>query len=135
MPLADHSTPGLLTVSPGLLTVSSLPRFGSTPAGKAAGVVLYTVYSILYTVYFILYTVYCILYTVYCKWKEINNEVRKRLFWGGDVCVCVCVVIPFILDVRLVDAPPAGVTQEECHTGFIHLPFAVLALLFTPRRI
>ena len=29
MPLADHSTPGLLTVS-------SLPRFGSTPAGKAA---------------------------------------------------------------------------------------------------
>ena len=32
------------------------------------------------------------------------------------VCVCVCVVIPFILDVRLVDAP-AGVTQEEDHTG------------------
>ena len=36
-PLADHGTPGLLAVSPGLLTVSSLPRFGSTPAGKAAG--------------------------------------------------------------------------------------------------
>ena len=36
-PLADHSTSGLLTVSPGLLTVSSLPWFGSTPAGKAAG--------------------------------------------------------------------------------------------------
>ena len=33
------------------------------------------------------------------------------------VCVCVCVVIPFILDVRLV----AGVTQKECHTGFLHL--------------
>ena len=49
--------------------------------------------------------------------------------------MCVCVVIPFILDVRLVDAPPAGVTQEECHTGFIHLPFAVLFLLFTARRI
>ena len=49
----------------------------------------------------------------------------------------VCVVIPFILDVRLVDAPPAGVTQEECHilVGFIHLPFAVLALIFTARRI
>ena len=30
MPLADHSTSGLLTFS-------SLPRFGSTPAGKAAG--------------------------------------------------------------------------------------------------
>ena len=34
--------------------------------------------------------------------------------------MCVCVVIPFILDVRLVDAP-AGVTQEEGHTGFLHL--------------
>ena len=31
MLLADHSTPGLLTVS-------SPPWFGSTPAGKAAGV-------------------------------------------------------------------------------------------------
>ena len=27
--------------------------------------------------------------------------------------VCVCVVIPFILDIRLVDAP-AGVTQYVC---------------------
>ena len=33
----------------------------------------------------------------------------------------VCVVIPFILDVGLVDVP-AGVTQEEGGTGFlIHL--------------
>ena len=31
------------------------------------------------------------------------------------MCV-VFVVIPFILDVRHVDVP-AGVTQEECHTG------------------
>ena len=50
------------------------------------------------------------------------------------VCVCVCVIILFILDVRLVDAP-AGVTQEEGHKGFIHLPFAVLALVFIARRI
>ena len=53
------------------------------------------------------------------------------------VCVCVihCVVIPFILDVRLVDVP-AGVTQKEGHTGFIiHLPSAVLALTFLARRI
>ena len=35
-----------------------------------------------------------------------------------DILLCVCVVIPFILDVRLVGAP-AGVTQEEGHTGFI----------------
>ena len=48
--------------------------------------------------------------------------------------MCVCVVIPFILDVRLVDAP-AGVTQEEGHTGFFHLPSAVLALIFLARRI
>ena len=44
--------------------------------------------------------------------------------------MCVCVVIPFILDV------PAGVTQEEGHTGFlIHLLSAVLALIFLARRI
>ena len=47
---------------------------------------------------------------------------------------CVCVVIPFILDVRLVDAP-VGVTQEEGHTGFPHLPSAVLASIFLARRI
>ena len=48
--------------------------------------------------------------------------------------MCVCVVIPFILDVRLVDVP-AGVTQKEGHTGFIHLPSAVLALFFIARKI
>ena len=47
----------------------------------------------------------------------------------------VCVVIPFILNVRFVDVP-AGVTQKEGHTGFlIHLPSAVLALIFLARRI
>ena len=48
--------------------------------------------------------------------------------------MCVCVVIPFILDVRLVDVPD-GVTQEEGHTGFLLLPSAVLALIFLARRI
>ena len=49
--------------------------------------------------------------------------------------MCVCVVIPFILGVRLVDVP-AGVTQEEGHTGFlVHLPSAVLALTSIARRI
>ena len=46
----------------------------------------------------------------------------------------LCVVIPFILDVRLVDVP-AGVTQEEGHTGFLHLPSAVLALIVFAKRI
>ena len=30
---------------------------------------------------------------------------------------------------------PAGVTQEEGHTGILHLPSAVLALIFHARRI
>ena len=49
------------------------------------------------------------------------------------VCVCVCVVIPFILDVKFVDAP-AGVTQGEGHTGFLHLPPAMLALIFSREK-
>ena len=30
---------------------------------------------------------------------------------------------------------PARVTQEEGHTGFLHLPSAMLALIFLARRI
>ena len=48
--------------------------------------------------------------------------------------VIVTVVIPFILDVRLVDEP-VGVIQEEGHTGFLHLPAAVLCLTFIARRV
>ena len=52
-----------------------------------------------------------------------------------DLLSCsVCVVMPFILDVRFVDVP-AGVTQEESQTGFLHLPSAVLALIFLARWI
>ena len=51
----------------------------------------------------------------------------------GDACVCV--FFPFVLDSRLVDVP-AGVTQEEGHTGFlIHLPSAVLASIRLARKI
>ena len=49
----------------------------------------------------------------------------------SEVCV---VAVPFILDVRLVDAP-AGVAQEEGHRGSLHLPSAVLALIFIARRL
>ena len=61
---------------------------------------------------------------------------RLSTYGGGALSyVCVCVLIPFIQDVRLVDVP-AGVTQEEGHTGFlIHLPSAVLTLTFLARRI
>ena len=48
--------------------------------------------------------------------------------------MCVSIVIPYILDVRLVDIP-AGVIQEEGHTGFLHLPSAVPAFNFLARRI
>ena len=48
--------------------------------------------------------------------------------------VCVCAVIPFILNVRSVDVP-AGLIQEEGCTGFLHLPSAVLAFIFLARRI
>ena len=48
--------------------------------------------------------------------------------------LCVCVVIPFILDVRHVDAP-TGATQEEDYTGFLHLPCAVLTLILIAIRI
>ena len=43
------------------------------------------------------------------------------------------VVIPLILE--FVDVLPAGVTQEEGHRGFLHLPSAMLALIFLARRI
>ena len=47
----------------------------------------------------------------------------------------LCVVIPFIVDVRLLVDVAAGVTQGEGHTGFLHLPSAVLALIFLARKI
>ena len=72
-------------------------------------------------------------------WHSIDRQSARAT---STVYVCVmtihtysaCVVILFILDVRLVDAP-AGVTQKEGHTRFLHLPSAVLALIFIARRI
>ena len=54
---------------------------------------------------------------------------------SDQTCVCVCVFFPFIWTSSLLNVP-AGVTQEEGHTGFlIHLPSTVLALIFPERRI
>ena len=70
-----------------------------------------------------------------------GNTHRLNIFFNTDknrlayYVYGVCVVIPFILEVRFVDVIPAGVTQEEGHTGFPHLPSAVLALVFLARRI
>ena len=61
-------------------------------------------------------------------------SIRTYLvLFRSTVCVCVLVIL-FILDVRFVDVP-AGVTQEEGHTGFLHHPSAVLAFIFLARKI
>ena len=60
---------------------------------------------------------------------EKNGAILR--FCGA---LCVCVAIPFILDVRFVDVP-AGVIQEGGQTGFLHLFSAVLAFIFLARWI
>ena len=65
------------------------------------------------------------------KWTPRRGKRGKN---PVSVCMCVCVVIPSILDVTFVDVP-AGVTQEEGHTGFlIHRPSAVRALKFFSQK-
>ena len=63
-----------------------------------------------------------------------TTEGVRFFFVFFFVCVCVCVFSshPFWTSMDV----PAGVTQEEGHTGFlIHLPSAVRALIFVARRI
>ena len=64
-----------------------------------------------------------------------QGSFKRVLPW--QVTMCVCVVFsshPFWTSSSL--DVPAGVTQEEGHTGFlIHLPSAVRALIFVARRI
>ena len=45
--------------------------------------------------------------------------------------VCVCVFFPFILDIKFVGRIPAGVTQEDRHTGF---PFCGACLNFSREK-
>ena len=53
-----------------------------------------------------------------------------------SLCVCVCVFSSHSFWTSSSLDVPAGVTQEEGHTGFlIHLPSAVRALIFVARRI
>ena len=62
---------------------------------------------------------------------------RATLIMQSAICsMCVCVFVPFILDIKFVGYTSTGVTQEEGHTGFlIHLLSAVRALIFLARRI
>ena len=65
------------------------------------------------------------------KEKEAAPQDRRCLYVD---CVCVFSSHPFWTSSSL--DVPAGVTQEEGHTGFlIHLPSAVRALIFVARRI
>ena len=82
------------------------------------------------------YTVVLVIVIVILR-RQMFFQLQSTYFlYGRVVCVCrVCVYHSIILDVRGVDVP-AGVTQEEGPTGFlIHLPSAVIALIFLARRI
>ena len=60
----------------------------------------------------------------------VDSQIQRIVL----VCVCVFSSHPFWTSSSL--DVPAGVTQEEGHTGFlIHLPSAVRALIFVARRI
>ena len=64
--------------------------------------------------------------------KTLSRSWKNIVKWL--VCVCVFSSHPFWTSSSL--DVPAGVTQEEGHTGFlIHLPSAVRALIFVARRI
>ena len=55
---------------------------------------------------------------------------------SGLVCVCVCVFSSHSFWTSSSLDVPAGVTQEEGHTGFlIHLVSAVRVFIFLARRI
>ena len=72
-------------------------------------------YNILYTPYILVVQYSCITYSV---------------------CVCVCVFSSHSFWTSSSLDVPAGVTQEEGHTGFlIHLLSAVCALIFLARKI
>ena len=79
----------------------------------------------------------CAYYYYFLRLKFLTT----KFLTGDAVCIrlpecCVCVFSshPFWTSSSL--DVPAGVTQEEGHTGFlIHLPSAVRALIFVARRI
>ena len=65
---------------------------------------------------------------------SLNTRYNNYIIISEEWCVGVCGVIPFDLGVRLVNVP-VGLSQEEGHAGFlIHLPSAVLALIFSREK-
>ena len=74
-----------------------------------------------------------LLYDAMCAYKEVSAGT------GVIECLCVCCVCVFSSHLFCMSSSldvPAGVTQEEGHTGFlIHLRSAVHAFIFLARRI
>ena len=67
--------------------------------------------------------------------QRLSSVAGFRLTPKG-VCMCVCVFSSYSFWTSSSLDVPAGVTQEEGHTGFlIHLLSAVRALIFLARRI
>ena len=85
----------------------------------------------------ILYTYYINLHAGTPKPQSFLSVWEFRTIVSSSnmvMCVCVFSSHPFWTSSSL--DVPAGVTQEEGHTGFlIHLPSAVRALIFVARRI
>ena len=74
----------------------------------------------------------CIFYCMKYEEKYRSSDYSSTVV----LCCVLCVLSshPFWTSSSL--DVPAGVTQEEGHTGFlIHLPSAVRALIFVARRI
>ena len=68
--------------------------------------------------------------------QEYNVGERPTVILFVCVCVCVCVFSSHLFWTSSSLDVPAGVTQEEGHSGFlVHLPSAVRALIFLARRI
>ena len=100
------------------------------------------------------YDMYCCLhlftYKAYFLFGDMYIRARFTAVYTSRICAyiqryryiswsmyyeCVCVFFLFILDIKFSLDVPAGVTREEGHRGFfIHLPFAVRALIFLARR-
>ena len=71
-----------------------------------------------------------VILVILCHSGGINDTCYENL------SLCVCVVIPFILDVQFIGRTSRDYTaQEESHTGFLHLLFVVFALVFLAKMI
>ena len=80
-----------------------------------------------------LYNTFCFTYLTKDQPPPSTLVVYSTMQYS-TMCVCVFSSHPFWTSSSL--DVPAGVTQEEGHTGFlIHLPSAVRALIFVARRI